>query len=91
MTTAGAAALSTIGGLAAPVPGLASGGIVTQPTLAMIGEGRQSEAVIPLDQLGGMLGRREQTIIVQLDGKQVARQVVPQIPKLVRMKMGATI
>jgi len=33
------------------IPGLASGGIVTQPTLAMIGEGAGPEAVIPLNQL----------------------------------------
>jgi len=42
-----------VGGL---IPGLAEGGIVTKPTLAMIGEGGQSEAVIPLDKLGGMGG-----------------------------------
>jgi SLT domain-containing protein len=30
---------------------LAEGGVVTAPTLAMIGEGGQSEAVIPLDRL----------------------------------------
>jgi hypothetical protein len=33
---------------------LAEGGIVTGPTLAMIGEGRGPEAVIPLDRLGSM-------------------------------------
>lgn len=38
-----------------PVPQLASGGIVTSPTLAMIGEGRESEAVIPLSKLDAML------------------------------------
>jgi SLT domain-containing protein len=42
-----------VGGL---IPGLAEGGIVTKPTLAMIGEGGQSEAVIPLDKLGNMGG-----------------------------------
>lgn len=31
------------------IPKLANGGIVTSPTLAMIGEGRSNEAVIPLD------------------------------------------
>ena len=36
------------------IPLLAQGGIVTAPTLAMIGEGGQSEAVIPLDRLGEM-------------------------------------
>ena len=37
------------------IPMLAEGGIVTGPTLAMIGESG-SEAVIPLDRLGGMGG-----------------------------------
>ena len=35
------------------VPAMAKGGIVTGPTLALIGE-KGSEAVIPLDRLGGM-------------------------------------
>ena len=34
------------------IPMLAAGGIVTGPTLAMIGEGRGPEAVIPLDRMG---------------------------------------
>lgn len=38
------------------IPMLAEGGIVTSPTLAMIGEGGQSEAVIPLDRLGDFGG-----------------------------------
>ena len=38
------------------VPQLAQGGIVTKPTLAMIGEGRESEAVIPLSKLKDMIG-----------------------------------
>jgi hypothetical protein len=33
---------------------LAEGGIVTSPTLAMIGEGGEPEAVIPLSKLGSM-------------------------------------
>ena len=33
------------------IPELASGGIVTDPTLAVVGEGRGPEAVVPLDQL----------------------------------------
>ena len=35
------------------MPRLAEGGIVNQPTIAMIGESG-SEAVIPLDKMGGM-------------------------------------
>ena len=34
---------------------MAEGGIVTGPTLALIGEGRGPEAVIPLDKLNGFL------------------------------------
>jgi len=36
------------------IPRLANGGIVTGPTLAMIGEGNGPEAVIPLDRMGSM-------------------------------------
>ena len=38
------------------IPGLADGGIVSSPTLALIGEGGESEAVIPLSRLGEMGG-----------------------------------
>lgn len=76
-TAIGAAAVGTIvatGGLAAipealaaggllakTVPAFATGGIVTGPTLAMIGEGNGPEAVLPLtggyiEELGSMIG-----------------------------------
>ena len=52
-------AASTVG-FSAPqiptVPFLAEGGIVTRPTLAMIGEGSEPEAVIPLSKLGRLGG-----------------------------------
>lgn len=38
-----------------PVPAMASGGIVTAPTLSMIGEGGEPEAVMPLSKLEKML------------------------------------
>jgi hypothetical protein len=44
------------------IPMLAEGGIVTKPTLAMIGEGGQPEAVIPLSKLGNMGGNMYVTI-----------------------------
>lgn len=53
-----AGAVSMMGAAArafSPVP-FANGGIVTKPTLAMIGEGGESEAVIPLSRLGEMGG-----------------------------------
>jgi hypothetical protein len=37
------------------VPQLAEGGIATRPTLAMIGEGGEDEAILPLSKLRGML------------------------------------
>jgi TP901 family phage tail tape measure protein len=36
------------------IPGLAEGGVVTSPTLAMVGEGGQPEAIVPLSQLGSI-------------------------------------
>ena len=38
------------------IPALAEGSIVTGPTLALIGEGRESEAVIPLSKLPQIAG-----------------------------------
>jgi hypothetical protein len=48
------------------IPMLAQGGIVTSPTLALIGEGRGPEAVIPLDRMSefGMGGGNNVTINV---------------------------
>lgn len=46
------------------IPALAEGGIVTGPTLALIGEAGP-EAVIPLDRMGGMGGGTNVTINVQ--------------------------
>ena len=39
----------------ASVPALASGGIVSKPTMALIGEGGESEAVMPLSKLSTLL------------------------------------
>jgi len=44
---------ASVSGQAIP---LASGGIVTGPTLAMVGEGGESEAVMPLSKLENMMG-----------------------------------
>ena len=43
------------GGYFTKLLGLADGGVATGPTLAMIGEGSESEAVLPLSKLSGML------------------------------------
>jgi hypothetical protein len=47
--------MQSVGGFMPNIPMLAEGGVVTGPTLAMIGEGRESEAVIPLSKLDGMM------------------------------------
>jgi hypothetical protein len=55
MSTMAAVGLAA-GGLAlGGIPQLAEGGIATSPTLAMIGEGRESEAVLPLSKLDNMM------------------------------------
>jgi len=51
----GLGAIGSIGSLLNKIPGLADGGIVRGPTLAMIGEAGP-EAVVPLDRMGGMGG-----------------------------------
>jgi len=85
-----AAAAPTIGeGMLALAPvGLATGGIATGPTLAVIAEGGEPEAVIPLSQLGSMMGSNSNSsggsgsgspstqpinVTLQLDGRTLAR------------------
>lgn len=46
------------------IPMLANGGVVTSPTLAMIGEGKEDEAVLPLSQLESMMGGSTQPVSV---------------------------
>lgn len=50
------------------IPGLASGGIVTGPTLALVGEGRESEAVIPLSRLDAMMNNSGNSGNFRIDG-----------------------
>jgi hypothetical protein len=50
------------------IPMLANGGIVTGPTLAMIGEGGESEAVIPLSRLDQMTGGGGSKVTINVNG-----------------------
>ena len=63
------------------LPGLARGGIVTRPTLAMIGEAGP-EAVLPLSQAGGM--ERPLTVVLELDGSRLGEAVVSNVNKAAR-------
>lgn len=51
---AGGGAGGIIGGIG-KIFGFAEGGIVSQPTLSMVGEGGQSEAIMPLNKLGSLM------------------------------------
>jgi hypothetical protein len=66
------------------IPLLAEGGIVTKPTLAMVGEGPESEAVIPLSKLDAMLsgrgGGKGQTI--HIHGIQNVDQIAAELPRI---------
>jgi hypothetical protein len=48
------------------IPYLADGGIVTGPTLAMIGEGGEDEAVVPLSRMPELAGRDSPVIVVEI-------------------------
>ena len=53
-----------IGFSVAKIPMLAKGGIATGPTLAMVGEGSESEAIMPLSKLDSLMGDTESASIV---------------------------
>jgi tape measure domain-containing protein len=63
------------------IPGLAKGGIVTRPTLAVVGEGGQSEAVIPLDKAGKLGG--DTIVNVNIEGN-VDSDVMPRLPGIIQ-------
>ena len=69
------------------IPRLARGGIVSQPTTALIGE-RGPEAVIPLSRDGGNLGQTNLNITVNAgmgtDGQEVGKSIVDELRKFQR-------
>jgi TP901 family phage tail tape measure protein len=69
------------------IPRLARGGIVSQPTTALIGE-RGPEAVIPLSRAGGNLGQTNLNITVNAgmgtDGQEVGKSIVDELRKFQR-------
>jgi hypothetical protein len=86
--------------------GLASGGIVTGPTPAMIGEGGEDEAVLPLSKLDSMLGGdsgpkkqvkqliiKEQTIEIgdqSIDISELGRTEMEELASLISEKQHGT-
>ena len=63
--------MQSVGGFMPNIPMLAEGGIVTGPTLAMIGEGSQSEAVIPLDRLHEFGGGGKVEVVGRISGADI--------------------
>lgn len=83
---------AAIGALAAFA--FADGGIVTKPTMGMIGEAGSSEAVIPLnsrgasfvrDALGGT-GGGEQIVYVQIGDDVIMKKVARRLPSAIRLR-----
>lgn len=80
-------------GLSIPeIPMLAEGGIVDSPTLAMIGEGNEAEAVIPLSKLesmaniGGGSGKgTTANVNLNVDGETLARIVLEHFDDTLQM------
>lgn len=64
------------------IPMLAAGGIATGPSLAMVGEGREPEAILPLSRLGGLMGAAGPSIsvnfspVIQITGAGAVREDV---------------
>lgn len=74
-----AAKASIIPGVKVPtlpsIPRLAQGGIVTKPTLAMIGEGGESEAVVPLSKANKMgFGGGGMSLHIHIDNSVITKQ-----------------
>jgi tape measure domain-containing protein len=75
-----------VASLASAIPALQHGGLVTRPTLAMIGEAGP-EAVVPLSH-GGLFGGGV-TVVLEVDRQELARMVAPALVHEVRMRVGA--
>ncbi len=76
--------LGGVAGKSYTLPYLASGALVTGPTLAMVGEGREPEAVLPLSRLDSMRGGKGAGVTVNvyadtIVGRNAARELVAMI------------
>jgi len=74
--------------------GFADGGIVTGPTLGLIGEGTESEVVMPLSQLENFVNTNagQSSIIhntIVLNGQQLANVLTPEISEHIRLVGGS--
>lgn len=78
--------LAAIGAISAFAFGaFAEGGVITKPTMALMGEAGP-EAVIPLSKLGQFGGGRQTTVVIELDGRTIARSVYDNMPSVMRIR-----
>lgn len=78
-----------VGATIGNIPRLAAGGIVTKPTVAMIGEGGEPEAVIPLSKLQGLGGGGVTVNITGpvYTGAEYAREMGNEFAKLIKRQV----
>lgn len=69
------------------ISGFQAGGIISKPTLAMLGE-KGPEAVVPLDRMGGY---KTANIYVQVDGRTLAQVIGQPLVEEIRIRTGARI
>lgn len=85
----------SVGGFSFNVPQFASGGIVKSPTLAMIGEGKSAEAVVPLDKLPSIMAEAMKNIggghNITIYTQELDSQKLDQIVKHVDRVFGAAM
>ncbi len=91
--TAGFEAIQTAGGAAivamsSALPALAEGGIVTGPTVALIGEAGP-EAVVPLSRGDAYMGGGYLGITVELESEPILRMLMPKMVGEIRLRAGA--
>lgn len=77
---------AAVGALAAYGFGaFAEGGVVTKPMMGLVGEAGP-EAIIPLSKLDSMGGGKQTTIVIELDGRTIAKSVFDQMPSVMRVR-----
>ena len=90
---AGAVAIPSIVPNLPAIPGMQSGGIAMRPMTVRVGEQapRVPEAMIPLDRLGGMMGRQSVNVIVELDGRVLAQAIGEPLVDEIRLRTGVNV
>jgi hypothetical protein len=80
-----AAAVGTISAFA--FGAFAEGGLVKGPMMGLVGEAGP-ELIVPLDRLGELGGSKQQTIIIEMDGRTVSKSVFDNMAAITRLRMG---